>query len=259
MLDDLVDEYDVYKVDTSGDCYIVAGGLMARDEEGCTQIDDNADPESGAQKVAAFPQALMAKVKQVLYPHSGLPSSVRVGIHTGSCVSGLIGTKLPKFSLWGDTMNTASRMESTSQPDFVQVTKQTLELLTDQQQSIFKPSGGVFIKGKGNMETFVWSPHEERVKNSLHIRADDTVSELASEQNWSESDLVSDLDHTWSASGLLSDVDSVMESCLDNMGRNAIYLGTGSDSGGVFTKGKGNMETFVWSSDEETAENSLHI
>eukprot|EP00983_Pelagomonas_calceolata_P014805 470141-Pelagomonas_calceolata.AAC.1 len=52
---------------------------------------------------------------QVVMPHTQQPVRIRIGIHTGDVVSGMIGTKLPKFSLFGDAMNTASRMESTGE------------------------------------------------------------------------------------------------------------------------------------------------
>eukprot|EP00798_Chlamydomonas_sp_ICE-L_P032407 gene32407-31024_t len=163
QLDDKVSAYGVYKVDTAGDCYIVAGGLMIEDEDGAFRLDPNPDPEQGARRVLQFVQGLMAAVTSVPDPASGNPSLVRVGIHTGSCVSGLIGTKLPKFSLWGDTMNTASRMESTSKPGHVQVSQATYDLLDDSMKSIFTSTGGVEVKGKGMMRTYAWdtinNPH----------------------------------------------------------------------------------------------------
>eukprot|EP00798_Chlamydomonas_sp_ICE-L_P023212 gene23212-30428_t len=88
------------------------------------------------------------------------PTQVRVGIHTGSCVSGLIGTKLCKFSLWGDTMNTASQMESTSKPGTVQISGATMALLESSHKKNFVPSGGVEVKGRGLMQTYLWDCDE---------------------------------------------------------------------------------------------------
>ncbi|KAF5825288.1 guanylyl and adenylyl cyclase family member, partial [Dunaliella salina] len=62
-------------------------------------------------------------------PHSSNPVSIRIGIHTGPCVSGLIGTKLPKWTVLGGTINTAARAEQTCRPDHVQVTEATHKLL----------------------------------------------------------------------------------------------------------------------------------
>ncbi|GAX82360.1 hypothetical protein CEUSTIGMA_g9789.t1 [Chlamydomonas eustigma] len=155
LLDELTDQYQVYKVETAGDCYIVAGGLMTVDENGFFQVDPHADAQRGAEKVMAFSKALLRCAKTVNMPHNGEPTTVRVGIHTGPVVSGLIGSKLPKFSIFGDTMNTASRMESTSQPGCIQVSEVTQELL---KHHTFSATGGIEVKGKGLMNTYIWSP-----------------------------------------------------------------------------------------------------
>ena len=115
-----------------------------------------------------FPwQALLRCAKTVLMPHNGQPTQVRVGIHTGSVVTGLIGTKLPKFSIFGDTMNTASRMESTCHPGCIQVSLAARELLGEY---TFTPTGGIEVKGKGLMETFLWDPEEHPEEQYVSAR-----------------------------------------------------------------------------------------
>eukprot|EP00798_Chlamydomonas_sp_ICE-L_P031571 gene31571-6763_t len=177
VLDRLLEDFTVYKVDTCGDCYIVAGGLMERSSgDGELVLAGDMDPKEGAKQVMEYIAAVVSALKSVCYPHNGKPASFRVGVHTGSCVTGVIGTTMPKFSLWGDTMNTASRMESTSQPGLIQLSKATFDLLDPSLKSRFTTMMGVKIKGKGMMETHVLSMEDlikfHRASTSLSGTAD---------------------------------------------------------------------------------------
>ena len=116
MFDKLVDHHKVQKVETAGDCYIVAGGILRPDDAGFYELEEGHDPQDCADRVMCFAKDILRCSREVCMPHNGDPVTIRIGLHTGPCVSGLVGTKLPKFSIFGDTMNTASRMESTSLP-----------------------------------------------------------------------------------------------------------------------------------------------
>jgi class 3 adenylate cyclase len=88
----------------------------------------------------------------------GKPFQLRVGIHTGPVVAGVIGTKKFAYDLWGDTVNIASRMESQGVPNAIQVTQDVYERLQHCYQ--FQPRGEITIKGKGNMMTYLLTGHK---------------------------------------------------------------------------------------------------
>ncbi|GIL52659.1 hypothetical protein Vafri_8480 [Volvox africanus] len=155
-LDALLDVYGVYKVETIGDCYVAAGGLMKVDEEtgAVTVRSDDVDPQH-AHRTVQFAKALLHAASAVRLPNTGEPVRLRVGIHSGPAMSGVVGTRMPRFCLFGDTINTASRMESTGVPGAIHVSQATRDLVPWEP---WEPTGGVQAKGKGLMETFLLRP-----------------------------------------------------------------------------------------------------
>ena len=103
VMDYLVGHFDLYKVETVGDSYMCCSGLPEPDEY-------------HAEKVANFALAVVECAKHVKSPSNGLPINLRIGIHTGSCTSGVVGTLTPHYCLFGDMVNFTSRHESTGVP-----------------------------------------------------------------------------------------------------------------------------------------------
>jgi class 3 adenylate cyclase len=85
----------------------------------------------------------------------GGPVNIRVGIHSGPCTSGIVGSIRARYCLFGDTVNTASRMESTGVPGRLQVSGDTFAQLGPPLQAQFSPRGEIEVKGKGTMRTFL--------------------------------------------------------------------------------------------------------
>ena len=136
--DGLVIKYGVEKVKTIGDCYMIAAGAPTL----CTRH---------AHALARLALEMQQLVKDKQYQGHSL--TLRIGINSGSVVAGVIGRNKFTYDLWGDAVNTASRMESHSTGGVIQVTTATYELIRD--EFICQPQGQIMVKGKGEMT--VWS------------------------------------------------------------------------------------------------------
>ncbi len=137
--DRLAAMHGVEKIKTIGDAYMVASGVPVAREDHAEAIADMAlDMGPELARVAA---------------ETGLPLQVRIGIATGPVVAGVIGRARFIYDLWGDTVNTASRMESHAVPGTIQLTAQTHDRLHDRYE--LKPRGRIEVKGKGRMNPYL--------------------------------------------------------------------------------------------------------
>jgi class 3 adenylate cyclase len=154
VLNDLFSAFDrlawqrgLEKIKTIGDAYMVVGGL----------------PEPRPDHAEAVAEMALTMLEEVAgrSDPSGRPLAVRIGIDTGPVVAGVIGTSRFSYDLWGDTVNTASRMESHGVPGCIQVTGRTYRRLRDRYR--FQRRGPIPVKGKGDVVTyFLVGPAKQR-------------------------------------------------------------------------------------------------
>ncbi|KAM6214681.1 guanylyl cyclase C [Rhynchocyon petersi] len=143
--DHILDHHDVYKVETIGDAYMVASGLPKRN--GNRHAIDIA-------KMALDILSFMGTFQLEHLP--GLPIWIRIGVHSGPCAAGVVGIKMPRYCLFGDTVNTASRMESTGLPLRIHVSGSTIAILKRTEcQFLYEVRGETYLKGRGT-ETTYW-------------------------------------------------------------------------------------------------------
>jgi class 3 adenylate cyclase len=137
--DRLAQRQGLEKIKTIGDAYMVAGGLP------------QPRPDH-AQAIAEMALAMQAEVTRRTDP-SGQPLAVRIGIDTGPVEAGVIGTVKFSYDLWGDTVNTASRMESHGIAGCIQVTERTYQRLGDGYR--FQRRGPIQVRGMGELVTYL--------------------------------------------------------------------------------------------------------
>ncbi|NP_001124165.1 guanylate cyclase D precursor [Mus musculus] len=144
LFDAVLDSHDVYKVETIGDAYMVASGLPRR------------NGNRHAAEIANLALDILSYAGNFRMRHApDVPIRVRAGLHSGPCVAGVVGLTMPRYCLFGDTVNTASRMESTGLPYRIHVSQSTVQALLSLDEGYkIDVRGQTELKGKGLEETY---------------------------------------------------------------------------------------------------------
>jgi len=151
LFDDLLEPYGMEKIKTIGDAYMVACGCP----DHC---------HNHAENTVGFAMAMLSATR-VFNQNHNMNFSLRIGINSGPVIAGIIGKKKYVYDLWGDTVNVASRMETSGAPGKIHITENTFQLIKDK-YSVTKRDP-IQIKGKGLMQTYFINPEFKTPKKML--------------------------------------------------------------------------------------------
>ncbi|KAM5248530.1 guanylate cyclase D-like [Ctenodactylus gundi] len=175
LYDAVLGSHDVYKVETIGDAYMVASGMPRR------------NGRRHAAEIANMALDILSSVGDFRMRHApDAPVHIRIGLHSGPCVAGVVGLTMPRYCLFGDTVNTASRMESTGLPYRIHISGSTVEALLSLNEGYkIDLRGQTELKGKGMEETY-WlvgkAGFPRPLPAALHIKPGEPWQDLINQE-----------------------------------------------------------------------------
>jgi class 3 adenylate cyclase len=142
--DHIMEKHNIEKIKTIGDSYMAAGGLPTVNETHAQDV------VKAALEIQQFMLDLAEKKKANNEPFF----EIRIGVHTGPVIAGIVGVKKFQYDIWGDTVNTASRMESSGNVGKVNISESTYQIVKNNDEYSFESRGKIEAKGKGLLEMF---------------------------------------------------------------------------------------------------------
>lgn len=156
--DEIVHKYNIEKIKTIGDAYMAAGGVPMPTENGVVDV-----------ILAAMEMQEFVEQRKVKHADAELePFSMRAGVHTGQVVAGIVGVKKFQYDIWGDTVNTASRMESNGGVGEVNISEPTYEVVKKHDFFTFEKREPIEVKGKGEMQMYFVRLKPGLTPNAVH-------------------------------------------------------------------------------------------
>lgn len=143
--DEIISKYELEKIKTIGDAYMCAGGLPT------PSTTHSLDTVRAGLEICNWVNKRFSDVQ--IDPK--FKWQVRIGIHSGSVIAGVVGDKKFAYDIWGDTVNTASRMESHGLPGMVNISESTYRRIKDNSDLSFQSRGNISVKGKGKMPMWI--------------------------------------------------------------------------------------------------------
>jgi class 3 adenylate cyclase len=160
--DDIINKYEnLQKIETIGDAYMVVSDIYTNDQR------------NNVKNTILFAFDILREIKTIPTP-DGVPLQLRIGINLGKVVVGILGVEIPRLCIIGNTVNVANRLQTTTEPDTIQISTHVYEIAKEKMEDVhFEEKKNVFLKNLGSRTTYIISPSTQQLFNAIKTKQDD--------------------------------------------------------------------------------------